>query len=282
MGSKLSDFLKARSRIEEQASSRLVPDEAFSIETCPAERYLDSPTPWTLREQWPTAEAALDSLRAPSFEWGPTLMARTRQGLWEMSIGAFDAEGFVSLNAHSEVKKEHPWRSPGAGRFASTKSWPAAWRECQDARWMLRAANGVISRQSMTLAACACARTLLDLVPDDPRPLDSLEAAEGWARGRVSKDDIEPHVRRLFGIANSRASDSAGWTYASHVFYVFAYAVGTVSNSSYARDVPDLVEKIPRVGSNQASRKIEMAEVVRRAVPFRNVIEGLVGLRETP
>lgn len=273
MTSTVSDFVAGR----RPSCDTLDP---WVIETCAPERYLDTKPPWTEVERWMSAEAASDSLRAPCFSWEPFLLARIRKGTWEYTIGAFDAEAFVDLGVHSKAKKIHRWNRPGAARFAATRSWPDAWSECQNATWMLSVANGVISRASMTLAACACARKVLELVPPGATEFsNALDAAEGWARGLIFTDDATPLAASLFERAAYYAGRDTGGLYASHACYAIAYAVGTIGNRSYAREVPGIIEmtRSTRRGRwTSATVQRELAELVRDAVPFRDVIEGLV------
>ena len=67
-----------------------------------------------------------------------------------------------------------------------------AWDACQRADWMLWCAEAVgVGRVTLTRCACACARTLLQYVPEDEsRPLAAIEAAEAWCDGHATEEEV--------------------------------------------------------------------------------------------
>src|SRR3972149_5439200 len=68
----------------------------------------------------------------------------------------------------------------------------AAWRACPRADWMLWIAVRLgVDRRRVTLAACACARTVLRHVPSgEQRPRIAIETAERWARGEATIQEV--------------------------------------------------------------------------------------------
>lgn len=84
------------------------------------------------------------------------------------------------------------WRYDADAReWSAAHDLATAWRDCRDARWMLNAVADVVPRQSLVLAACACARTVLHLVPaGETRPLRAIEVAEAWCRGEATLDEV--------------------------------------------------------------------------------------------
>lgn len=68
-----------------------------------------------------------------------------------------------------------------------------AWSRCKSAEWLLWAlAHTGAHRPTLVLTACDCARLLLPVVrAGDNRPLAAIEGAEGWARGEVSRSELD-------------------------------------------------------------------------------------------
>jgi len=72
-----------------------------------------------------------------------------------------------------------------------------AWAACERADWMLWLAarvceeRGSEAHKRLVLAACACARTALQCVPDgEDRPRIAIETAERWARGEATDEEL--------------------------------------------------------------------------------------------
>src|SRR5271165_5649285 len=68
-----------------------------------------------------------------------------------------------------------------------------AWEECPNIQWLLWFAgrSKKLPVYKLVLAACACARISLKYVPaGENRPRLAIEAAEGWAAGRVSVETV--------------------------------------------------------------------------------------------
>lgn len=70
-------------------------------------------------------------------------------------------------------------------------SYSLAWRKCHRPEWLFwLAGRANVSQESIVLAACACARTVLHLIPEgEDRPRLAIEAAEAWARDPSSDPD---------------------------------------------------------------------------------------------
>jgi Imm-5 like putative immunity protein len=83
--------------------------------------------------------------------------------------------------------------------WASTfgDDWQRAWRECPRADWLLAiAARLGIDTKLLVLAAAATARTSLDAIPaHETRPLAAIEAAEAWARGEITGEELRDKAR---------------------------------------------------------------------------------------
>ncbi len=72
--------------------------------------------------------------------------------------------------------------------------WKHALAECPQRNWLFWLAGallkrGHLKREVLVVAACACARSVLHLVPArEARPRLALEVAEQWARGEVPRE----------------------------------------------------------------------------------------------
>jgi hypothetical protein len=66
------------------------------------------------------------------------------------------------------------------------------WAQCERADWLLwYAARVGVDRRAIVRAACACARTVLHLVPEgEERPLSAIETAEAWCDGRATTEQV--------------------------------------------------------------------------------------------
>jgi len=133
----------------------------------------------------------------------------------------------------------------------------AAWQDCARGDWMLwligKRDTGETSRKRLVLAACACARTALQYIPDgENRPLIAIETAEKWARGEegVTLDQ----VRIAANAANAGyAAYAAG--YAAYAAYAAGYAAYAAGYAAYAADA-----------AYKAARKA-CADIVRKHYP---------------
>ncbi len=132
----------------------------------------------------------------------------------------------------------------------------SAWAVCPRGDWMLWLAGrtagppGSDSRRPLVLAACACARTALHLYeerfPGDIRPRRAIEAAEAWARGEATLDDVRVAARGARAAAAvAAAASAAASAFAAYADVRFlplsqscahiAQAIGISSNCSAQR-----------------------------------------------
>jgi len=88
--------------------------------------------------------------------------------------------------------------------WAAGKTPEQAWAECPRGDWLLWLAGLLgIDRKVLVHATCACARLALPHVPTgELRPLKSIEAAERWARGEATNEDVR-------AAAEAAAADAA-------------------------------------------------------------------------
>lgn len=258
MGS-LSDFLSNR----RDNPSPLLP---WVIETCPAERYLDPIQPWTEVERWPRRRLAFDSLSAPSFGWTPTLVVRVTHGAVTVFLGAFGAEGIVPLGCRSAAAIAHPWWSE---LKVASLPWPEAWRTSDSAEAMVDAARDLIPKRRMILALCVCAREALPLATvSAARFLGTIKTAEGWIREEVSLETVREIAQGIFPAEDEPERD-------------ILYAGGGIlfailSSTEYFRWSMNYIGGALRPEAPWGPVQARLADVLRHAVPFREIVEGLV------
>jgi len=85
------------------------------------------------------------------------------------------------------------------------------WATCPRGDWMLWIAGRVgVKRETLVLAACACARLALPYIePGEMRPLRAIETAEAWARGEATLDQVRATNYAAAAAAEAAAYDSS-------------------------------------------------------------------------
>ncbi len=112
-------------------------------------------------------------------------------------------------------------------RNARVASDEELWTRCRRGDWLLWFTERVgVDRRLVTLAACDCAREALGFVPaGEDRPRLAIEAAEAWARGSATLDEV--HV----------ASDAAAYVHAaSAAAAAYVYTTDAAAHTVYACD----------------------------------------------
>ena len=87
----------------------------------------------------------------------------------------------------------------------------SAWDACERADWMLwlLARNGTDER-TLRLCVCACARTALPYVtPGDERPLRAIKAAERYAKGEGTREEMDAAGDAAVDAAGAAVGDAA-------------------------------------------------------------------------
>jgi hypothetical protein len=113
----------------------------------------------------------------------------------------------------------------------------AAWQNCDRGDWMLWYAAKVGSdHKKLVLAACGCARTALEFVPQgEQRPLAAIETAERWASGdeSVSLDDMKNAASAAYAASATNAA-AASAAFAAFAAYAASAAFATYAAVAYA------------------------------------------------
>lgn len=167
----------------------------------------------------------------------------------------------------------------------------SAWAVCPRGDWMLWLAGrmagppGSDSRRPLVLAACACARTALHVYeerfPGDPRPRRAIEAAEAWARGEATLDDVQVAAKgALLAACDTDASDAhaasaaiaaATSAYADTDADKAASAADAAADAAYAASVADTSDSADI--ADRARALAEMADLVREHYPAPPITE---------
>ncbi|MGB1225791.1 MAG: putative immunity protein, partial [Mycobacterium sp.] len=118
---------------------------------------------------------------------------------------------------------------PAVRWLADRTDMQQSWDDCPRGDWLLWLLERAgADRKQTVLAACDCARTALQHVPDgEDRPRLAIEAAEGWARGEVSRDDVRMAARAAYAAAYAADADAdaaRAAAYATDAAYAAAYA----------------------------------------------------------
>jgi len=108
-----------------------------------------------------------------------------------------------------------------AVQWVGKRGLKTAWRDCPRGDWMLwLAARADVDHKLIVLAACDCAETALQYIPDDEeRPAKAIQTVRNWCAGKASIDDIRA--------ARNAAADYAAAAAAAYAAYAAAYAAAT-------------------------------------------------------
>ena len=128
-----------------------------------------------------------------------------------------------------------------------------------DAEAMLRACERV-DRRRLVLAACACARTVLHLVPaGEDRPRVAIETAERWARGEATLDEVQRAREAAWGAYYD--DDATAATYAA------AYAAAAATAVDYT-------------AATATATARALAPIVRAHIPLSVAVCAALGLSD--
>jgi len=99
-------------------------------------------------------------------------------------------EWLEQVGAHHDVVS---WAAPFG------EAWAAALSQCPRGDWLLGIGTKLgAPHRSVVTAAAECARTCLDIVPDDePLPADSLEVVLRWARDEATEEEVRQCIAKL-------------------------------------------------------------------------------------
>ena len=134
--------------------------------------------------------------------------------------------------------------------WAKGKSLKTAWNTVNQADWMMWLlgknvdAEGWPSRETVVLLSCAIARKVLKYVPEgEDRPRLAIEAAEKWAAGKETLENVEDAAVSAYA-----AYSAAAWT--------ASYAASAVSSAVYSAAAER--EEFNKGVCNQIRKKIKI------------------------
>ncbi len=164
--------------------------------------------------------------------------------------------------------------------WSRTKTWLAAWETCANACWLLHAAACVkVDPRLVVRAACACARTVLDRFPGgEIRPRRAIEAAEAWARGEATTEEVVQASEGAYEAYQTyRATSDNAAANAAYTAYLLGVAFAGVPSRpefafsgvcSFAASTPQADYSVQRVRALAT-----MADLVRREIPTLVVLQ---------
>jgi hypothetical protein len=130
---------------------------------------------------------------------------------------------------------------PSAIEFASDySSLSEAYAACTKPEWLfwLAGRTGIVTRQQIVLAACACARTALPYAKG-PEALTAIETTEAWCRGEATIGQVRVAGAAAYAVADradraDRAARSACAARAARAAGATADAADAAAGAAYA------------------------------------------------
>ena len=151
----------------------------------------------------------------------------------------------------------------------------SAWSTCPRGDWLVWLLGrlhraGVLSRQTLTLAGCAAARTSLVHLAGTPwhaPSLAAIETTERWCRGEATPEDVRKAQHAAWE-ARDAAAYAAAYD-AADAAAAAAAADDAYAAAAYAADAAD-------AAAARAKRRQEIADAVRAVVPW-SLVERALG-----
>jgi hypothetical protein len=201
-----------------------------------------------------------------------------------------------------------------AVEWANSQDPRKAWYACDHGDWLLwLAATLNLRRQTFVRAACACARTALQYVPDgEDRPRIAIKTAERWCDGKATLDEVRKAAaaadanyaaayaagaaddayaayaaacaaRAAAAGAAGAADDANAAAYAANAAaYAADAAAYAADDAAYAANAAAAIAAACAAAARRESLK-QCADIVREHIPWRTIRAAAVrrGLIET-
>ena len=128
-----------------------------------------------------------------------------------------------------------------------------AWTECPRGDWLLWIAARVgVRRETVVLAACACARLAMVHVPEgETRPLVAIETAERWARGEATLDEVRVARRAAAAYAAAAYAAACAAAYAADAAFYAARASTLARCADLVRERITLADMLTAMGGDR-------------------------------
>ncbi len=136
-----------------------------------------------------------------------------------------------------------------------------AWRDCPRGDWMLWLAGQLdIDRKLLVLAACDCAETALQYVPEgETRPAKAIQTSRNWCNGTASMSDCR----------KAAAAAAAAAAYAATYAAAAAAAAAADADAAYAAAY-----------AARTKAHLTCADLVRKRIPVEIIAASLTDLRQ--
>ena len=105
------------------------------------------------------------------------------------------------FDLHGDLKAQGAPSAEWLAAHAPDRELGPLWRASENPSSLLLVGALLASRRLLATAACACARTVVDLLPaDNQEALQALEIAEGWTRGEIADDVAFQSMNRAWDL----------------------------------------------------------------------------------
>ncbi len=223
------------------------------------------------------ADVARDEIQSLSNPVEPTVL-RVRATGGEKSERAAVAGDWLCDTVGDEPRRiqKPQWSiNEAARRWAAKRTWLTAWETCEKAHWMLHAlARASVDRAVLVRAACACARTVLDVVPPgEDRARRAIETAEAWSRGEASAREARIASNAAYEAAYEDREEGPQESRIYNALLAARYAASSTYTFGYGAS--DLSDVAVHAGYEDDAAMRSLADLVRREVPTLLVLRAV-------
>ena len=164
-----------------------------------------------------------------------------------------------------------------AVKWVNKRGLRTAWRDCKRADWMLWLAGRLeIDRKLLVLAACDCAETALQYVPEgEDRPAKAIQTSRNWCNGTATEQECRDAAYAAAAADAAYAAADAAYA-AAYAAYDAAYAAAYAAADA-AYDAAYAADADAAYAAYAARKDTEQicADLVRARIPYEVVREGI-------
>jgi len=134
---------------------------------------------------------------------------------------------------------------PDAVKWVGRRGLMTAWRDCKRADWMLWLAGSLdIDRKLLVLAACDCAETALQYVPEgEDRPAKAIQVSRNWCGGTAFIGDVRNAAYAAANAVYAAANATHAVYAAANATHAAAHAASAAAYAAARKTCADLVRK---------------------------------------